>query len=156
MEQFFQDLLQRFDALHGEIKKSIHGLSTEALDWVPAGETNSINVLVTHLAAAEKFWAVDIPLGKASDRERPKEFLVSGLQESELIQILDSSFEELNLAFEKMMVADLSQIRHSKPHQMDVSAGWAILHALEHTAIHVGHIQLTKQFLERASQEDQG
>jgi len=156
VEQLFQDLLERFDALHAEIKQSIHGLSTEALDWTPTGDTNSINVLVTHLAAAEKFWAVDIPLGKDSDRERPKEFLVSGLQESELIQILDTTLEELVFAFEKMTVAGLGQIRHSEPHQKDMTAGWAILHALEHTAIHVGHIQLTVQFLERASQDDLG
>jgi len=153
MKPFFHDLLNRFDALHGEIKQSIHGLSMEALDWVPAGETNSINVLVTHLAAAEKFWAVDIALGKDSDRERPKEFLVSGLQEAELIQILDSTLEELKIAFEKLTVSDLEQMRHSKPHQMDMSAGWAILHALEHTAIHVGHIQITVQLLERAAQD---
>ena len=145
MEQFFQDLLNRFEGLHEDVKKSIHGLSPEALDWVPAGETNSINVLVTHLAAAEKFWAVDIALGKDSDRQRPKEFLVSGLQEPELIQILDSTLEVLKLGLEMMTIADLEQMRHSKTHQMDVSAGWAILHALEHTAIHVGHIQLTVQ-----------
>jgi hypothetical protein len=138
MEPFFHDLLNRFDALHEDIKKSIHGLSPEALDWMPAGETNSINVLVTHLAAAEKFWAVDIPLGKDSDRERPKEFLVSGLQD----------------AFEKMTVADLEQMRHSKQHQKDMTAGWAILHALEHTAIHVGQIQLTVQILERTTQDE--
>ncbi|HSG25108.1 MAG TPA: DinB family protein [Anaerolineales bacterium] len=154
MEPFFHDLLNRFDALHEDIKKSIHGLSPEALDWMPAGETNSINVLVTHLAAAEKFWAVDIPLGKDSDRERPKEFLVSGLQESELIQILDTTLEELVFAFEKMTVADLEQMRHSKQHQKDMTAGWAILHALEHTAIHVGQIQLTVQILERTTQDE--
>lgn len=154
MEPLFRDLLNRFDALHGEIKKSIHGLNTKALDWVPAGETNSINVLVTHLAAAEKFWAVDIPQGRDSHRERPKEFLVRGLQESDLIQILDTTLEEINSAFEKMAVADLEQMRHSKQHQMDMSAGWAILHALEHTAIHVGHIQLTVQFLERAARDE--
>ena len=149
MEQFFHDLLNRFDALHEDVKKSIHGLSTEALDWVPAGETNSINVLVTHLAAAEKFWAVDIALGKDSDRERPKEFLVSGLEETELIQILDSTLKVLKSAFEKMTIAELEQMRHSKTHDMDVSAAWAILHALEHTAIHVGHIQITVQLIDR-------
>ena len=145
METFFRDVLNRFEALHGEAKQAISGLSVDALDWTPSGETNSINVLVTHLAAAELFWAVDIALGKDSDRERPKEFLVRGLREQDLIETLDSAMQALELAFQGLKLTDLKQIRHSKQHQMDVSASWAILHALEHTAIHVGHIQLTVQ-----------
>lgn len=145
METFFRDVLNRFGTLHEDVKHAISGLSVDALDWTPSGETNSINVLVTHLAAAEKFWAVDIALGKDSDRERPKEFLVRGLSEQDLIETLDSAMQTLELAFEGLKLTDLEQIRHSKQHQMDVSAGWAVLHALEHTAIHVGHIQLTVQ-----------
>lgn len=151
MEPLFEDLTNRFDALHEEVKKAIRGLDRQALDWIPTGETNSINVLVTHLAAAEKFWAVDVALGKDSDRERPQEFLVSGLLEEDLIKTLDSSLEMIMAAFETMTISDLEQFRHSRQHQMDVTAGWAIFHALEHTAIHVGHIQLTVQLADRDS-----
>lgn len=148
MEQFFFDCQERFTDLHNEIKKAITGLSVEALDWVPAGNTNSINVLVTHLAAAEQYWGVTVPLGKASDRVREEEFEAAGMTEPGLVQLLDESLEIVRAGFEEMTLADLEVIRHAEKQNMDVTAGWAILHALEHTAQHVGHIQMTVQLWE--------
>ena len=147
MEFFYAECLDRFTALHNEIKKSIKGLDPEALDWVPAGETNSINVLVVHLASAEKFWAAEIALGLTSDRNRPEEFKTAGLSEEALVSVLDDTLVELETAFRQLKLFDLDKIRHSAQHKLDVTTAWAILHALEHTAQHVGHIQLTVQLL---------
>ena len=145
MERFYEECLDRFRALHDGIKKAIEVLEEDALDWVPAGETNSINVLVVHLAAAEKFWAAEIALGKASDRNRPEEFEVKGLTKEDLFTRLDETLDEIKSAFWQLKLFDLDIVRHSAQHNMDVTTAWAILHALEHTAIHVGHIQLTAQ-----------
>jgi hypothetical protein len=35
--------------------------------------------------------------------------------------------------------------------QEGVTATWAILHALEHVAIHAGHMEITRQFWQRES-----
>ncbi|MGD2028271.1 MAG: DinB family protein [Anaerolineales bacterium] len=148
MEQFYVDCYERFSALHREIKKSIEGLSVEALDWVPAGNTNSINVLVVHLTGAERFWAVDVPTGQSSDRVREEEFEVQGLTGHDLITILDETLADLQAAFDQLTLSDLVQMRQPVGRDMNVTAGWAILHALEHTAQHVGHIQLTVQLWE--------
>jgi uncharacterized damage-inducible protein DinB len=134
--------------MHKEIKKAIAGLSVEALDWVPAGNTNSINVLVTHLAAAEQYWGADVPLGRESDRVREEEFEAGGMSESELVQLLDDTLEIVRAGFEDLTLSDLEVVRHAKKQNMDITAGWAILHALEHTAQHLGHIQMTVQLWE--------
>lgn len=148
MEQFYADCYDRFTEQHNEIKKAIQGLSEEALDWIPAGNTNSITVLVTHLTKAEKFWAADIATGGVSDRVRAEEFKAAGLNEHQLNSILDETLHALQEAFERLTMGDLQTMRHSTQHDMDVTTGWAILHALEHTAQHVGHIQLTVQLWE--------
>jgi uncharacterized damage-inducible protein DinB len=148
MELFFADCYDRFSFLHNEVKKSIEGLSVEALDWVPAGNTNSINVLVTHLCAAERFWAADIATGSASNRVREEEFQVGGYHEIDLVSMLDETLRALNDAFETLTIGSLQTMRRSPQHDMDITAGWAILHALEHSALHVGHIQLTVQLWE--------
>ena len=148
MEQFYVDCYEHFSALHRDIKKSIESLSVEALDWVPAGNTNPINVLVIHLTEAERFWAVDVPTGQPSDRVREKEFEVQGLTEHDLITRLDESLADLQTAFDELTLDDLEQMRQPAGRDMNVTAGWAILHALEHTALHVGHIQLTVQLWE--------
>jgi len=145
MENFFDDCLERFQSLHNEIKIILNDLPGKALDWQPADETNSISVLVTHLAAAEKFWAVDVALGRKSDRVRSEEFNVGQASKDELIARLDGTMDELKSAFSKMTLKDLNQMRYSQPHQLQVRTAWAVLHALEHSAIHTGHIQLTAQ-----------
>jgi hypothetical protein len=145
MERFYEECLDRFSALHEGIKKAIDVLDGDALDWVPAGETNSINILVVHLTAAEKFWAAEIALGKTSDRRRLDEFEVKGLTKADLFTRLDETLEDLKSAFWQLKLFDLDKVRHSAQHNLDVTTAWAILHALEHTAIHVGHIQLTAQ-----------
>jgi uncharacterized damage-inducible protein DinB len=148
MEQYYADCYDRFTDLHKQILVAIEGLDVEALDWVPAGNTNSINVLVTHLCAAERFWAADIATGRSSDRIRENEFKVSGLGNHDLVQLLDDTRQTLQDAFEQLALHDLHTIRHSAQHDMHVTTGWAILHALEHTATHLGHIQLTVQLWE--------
>lgn len=147
METFYAECLERFTALHNEIKKSLDGLDTEALDWTPVGDTNSINVLVVHLTAAEEFWAAVIPLGSTSDRNRPDEFEAKGLTAGQLTARLDDALAKIESAFGQLTVADLDKMCHSAQHNLDVTAAWAILHALEHTAQHVGHIQLTAQLV---------
>lgn len=146
MDQFYIDCLNRFAALHNEIKKSIQGLSIEALDWVPAEDANSIGVLVTHLAAAERYWAVDAALGLPSTRVRPEEFLVKQLSEVDLNSKLDSTLEEIASAFQDLEKADLGIMRQVEQRGDEFTSGWAILHALEHTALHLGHLQLTAQW----------
>ena len=148
MELFYADCYNRFTEMHKEIKKAIEGLGPEALDWIPARNTNSINVVVTHLTESEKFWAADIATGQTSDRVRDEEFEAANLSEAQLVSMLDETLQTLREAFERLSLGDLHTMRHSAQNDMDITTGWAILHALEHTAQHVGHIQLTVQLWE--------
>lgn len=148
MEQYFADCYEHFSSLHKEIKKSISGLSVEALDWVPAGNTNSINVLVVHLTEAEKFWAVSVAGNQPSDRVRDEEFEAQGLSEHELVERLDETLSAIQHAFESFTFQELQDLRTSEERDMTVTMGWAILHALEHSAMHIGHIQMTVQLWE--------
>lgn len=148
MEQYFFDCYERFSNVHKEIKNSIAGLSVEALDWVPAGNTNSISVLVVHLLEAEEFWAVSVAGNQPSSRVRDEEFAVSELSEHDLVVKLDETLNEIQTAFESYSFNDLQQLRTPEERDMTVTMGWAILHALEHSALHLGHIQITVQLWE--------
>ena len=106
---------------------------------------NSINVLVTHLCGAERYWIGEVAIGDPSDRVRDEEFLVSGLKVDDLVERINAATQYARSALEKLSLEDLpiekSRLRDGRP----VSVGWALLHALEHTAIHLGHIQITRQ-----------
>jgi uncharacterized damage-inducible protein DinB len=149
MQPLFQDFLHRLTDLHQDILDAIHGLPVEALDWTPIQqsntEMNSINVLVTHICGSERYWIGEIACGDDSQRVRAEEFKVSGLSSSDLSAKIIAATNYAESALQKLNIDDLpvvkSQTRDGKP----VTVGWALLHALEHAAVHLGHIQITRQ-----------
>jgi uncharacterized damage-inducible protein DinB len=148
MDQIFIDYLDLFAQLHANCKDLISGLPQQSLDWRPGEDMNSLCVLVTHLTGAERYWVGDVAMGEPSGRNRDDEFLAKEMSAEKLIKKLDDSLAYIQAAFERLMVDDLSKTRVSPRDGREFSIGWAISHALEHTALHVGHIQITRQLLE--------
>jgi uncharacterized damage-inducible protein DinB len=144
MSIFYNDLMDRLSELHAEIGKSLDGLSSDALDWVPGPEMNSITVLVAHLTGAEKYW-IGVAINEPPDRDRAVEFLTKGLGLEELKARVASTEDFARYALTSLSIKDLETLRHSPRNDKTFSVGWCLAHALEHSAIHTGHIQLTRQ-----------
>lgn len=51
---FYDNLNDRFRVLHSDTAKAMETLPVGALDWTPAPEMNSINVLAVHLTGSER------------------------------------------------------------------------------------------------------
>lgn len=149
MNPFFEELLNRFLELHAEILDGIKGLPQEALDWHPGAEMNSIGVLIAHIAGAERYLIGDVVLEDPSHRDRPAEFLTKGLNGPELSRRLKESEDYLKQAFETLELDDLDKTRRFPRDGRQVKVSWSLLHALEHTANHLGHIQLVLQLWEQ-------
>lgn len=149
MHLFFQDYLQRLTDLHQDILHAIEGLPPEALDWTPiqqaTGEMNAINVLVTHICGAERYWIGDIACGDDSNRVRAEEFQVSGMDAGILTAKINNATHYAQSALENLTIDDLAKDGTSHHDRRVFTVGWALLHALEHTATHLGHIQITRQ-----------
>jgi len=145
MIPLFENYLDCLTALHNDIKNAIEGLPSEALDWIPAPGMNSINVLATHLTGAERYLIGDLVAGAPSGRDRQAEFRASGFSIEELRQKLDASLANIRAELGVMEISALETERYSSIHDRTYRAGWALLHALGHTAVHLGHIQLTRQ-----------
>lgn len=153
MDKFFRDYMDRLEELHREISTSIKDLSEEALDWVPGRRMNSMAVLVVHLVGAERYWIGDVAGGDQSGRVRSEEFQVRGLSNTELSERLLQSEAFTRGILERLRVEDLSKPRTSPRDERSFTIGWVLLHALEHTAIHLGHIQIARQMWEQLKQE---
>jgi uncharacterized damage-inducible protein DinB len=145
MIPFYTEVLNRLHELHNEIEKAIEGLPPQALDWKPVPAMNSICVLIVHLSGAERFLVGDIVKGEASQRDRPAEFMASGWDAAALVQRLKDSEAYFKSVLESMSLADLDGMRRHPRDGSQVSASWAILHALEHSAMHTGQIQDLRQ-----------
>jgi phage terminase large subunit-like protein len=147
MEPLFEDFILNLQELHDEAQRLLAGLPQPALDWTPAVEINSLAVLAVHLCGAERYWVGEVVGGEPFVRDRPAEFRAQGLTADELTRGLEYSLTNVRGVLEKLTSADLERL-HLTRDGRQVRAGWVLGHVLKHTAIHLGHMQLMRQWWE--------
>jgi uncharacterized damage-inducible protein DinB len=152
MRKFYEALLDQFRELHAGIYKALETLPAEALDWVPGPEMNSLSVLVVHLAGAERYWVGDVVQGVPSFRNRDAEFQARGMDAAALKGRIEKLDEYETAVFEALRLRDLDAWRVSPRDGRKVTVAMGLLHALKHTAVHVGHIEvLVQQWKQRGA-----
>lgn len=150
MQPFFADYLNLLQERHHEILEALEGIPSEALDWKPGPDMNSIGVLVFHLTGAERYWIGDVAAQEPSGRDRDAEFRVRDVGADILKKRLADNLEYARNAMNRFTIQDLEAERASARDGRSFTTGWALLHALEHTTLHLGQIQLTRQLWEQS------
>ena len=145
MQTFFKDYLDILQACHTDILKALDGLPSAALDWTSGPEMNSISVMVFHLTGAERYWIGDVAAQEPSDRDRDSEFKVHDVGMDAVRKRLDDSLAYARRILTKLTLQDLGASRISPRDGREFTVAWALLHALEHATLHLGHIQITRQ-----------
>jgi len=149
MELFFRDYFDHLQKLHGEIELVLQDLPQGALDWKPGEGMNSLGVLAFHVAGAERFWLGDVVSGESSNRNREAEFYTQGVNAAELKERLSASLVFSRIVLEDLRLNDLHELRVSPRDGRQFNVGWVLNHALEHIAIHLGQMQITRWFWEQ-------
>lgn len=152
MEQLFQDLLQRFETIHKTIETTIVDLPAEAFDWNPGPDMNSIAVLLVHTAGSLRYWAGDVAGDLPSGRVRAEEFEAFDVPAVEMLGRLNAAFDTTRQVLGRLDLSSLAEARTVGTLNEERTVGWALLHALEHTALHTGHIQMTRQLWDQRGQ----
>jgi len=139
--------LERMEDLRGQVRQLIVDLPPKALNWRPIDDddhtTNTLAVLTAHSAGAEHFWIAEVVGGFPATRDRAAEFAVEVQDTAELVQILDQVGAETRQVFSVPGLIDLDGSRQTRGRSVPVR--WCILHVIDHTALHLGHMQLTYQ-----------
>jgi uncharacterized damage-inducible protein DinB len=146
MEPFFADifgLLRQWRLILADI---VDELPSTALDWSPAPEVNSPCVLVVHLCGAERYWIGEVVGGDPAGRDRDAEFRARGLDAAALKALLESTLAHAQGVLATLTLGDLEDSRVSPRDGREVTVGWALAHALEHTALHTGELQITRRW----------
>lgn len=151
MQKFFEDYLKNLKELHDEVRSAFEGLPGSALDWTPYPGFNSITVLAVHIAGAERYWISDVVAGIDSNRDREAEFLSHGIDPDELAERLSDSWAFVRSVLSGFTQEDLDAVRISPRDGKEITVSWALGHVLKHTALHVGHLQVTRQLWQEQS-----
>ncbi len=140
--------LERIEDLRGQVSGLVAELPAEALNWRPIeGEddhaTNSLAVLVAHSTGAEHFWIAEVVGGRPATRHREAEFAKVATSSAEIIQLLGKTALETRDVFSNLKDTDLNDTRQTGGRTVPVR--WCMLHVIDHTALHLGHMQITRQ-----------
>lgn len=141
-------ILQRIEDLRAQVSSLIADLPVAALDWLPVDPVeghaaNSLAVLVAHIAGAERFWIGQVVGGGPETRDRAAEFATKGASASELLHRLEAAGTETRAVLSSLRQDDLDGTRDLEGRVVPVR--WALLHVIDHTSLHLGHMQITYQ-----------
>jgi uncharacterized damage-inducible protein DinB len=142
---FFSEFLSILQNFHNDFGVTIANLPQEAIDWVPGQEMNSLCVLIVHTTGATRFWVGDVAMRESSNRNRAAEFEAKGWDEAALEKRLDDTLAYTRGVLERLTLEDLDKPCSDPRDGSQTTVGWALMHALEHTALHLGHAQITRQ-----------
>lgn len=143
-----ENYLSRLDDLRGQMIALLRDLPAEALNWRPIAEsndhaTNSLAVLAVHSAGAEHFWVAEVIGGYPATRQRASEFVVVAESAEEITHILEKTAAETRSVLSALSQTDLGESRRVEGREIPIR--WCLLHVIDHTSLHLGHMQITYQ-----------
>lgn len=137
--------------------RQLEGLPPDDLnDWRPRDDLEDINTfyaLATHLVGSGEHWVLHAAGGRAFDRDRPAEFLARGTLD-DLRARYDRWLAGCGEVLAALTAADLARDSHlPEQHEQWRTIADCLVHAVEHSATHVGHLHIQRQLWD-AEQEN--
>ena len=122
-----------------KVERCLDALTDEDLWWRSGEESNSIGNLLLHLDGSTRMWVISGAGGAPDRRDRQSEFDArEGVSRAELLARLRATVAEADEVLARVAHDTLLEQRHIGDY--DVTVLGAILHAVEHFAMHAGQI----------------
>jgi uncharacterized damage-inducible protein DinB len=138
-----------------DIHAALKGLTNAQLNQRPdVPGANSAYVIATHVLGNIRAWVLGIACGQPLRRDRPAEFASSGTYE-ELGKAACALSGEISEALEALDPSTLddrfvpSQELWGEGEPDEISRREALAHVLEHAAMHLGQVHLTRDLVSR-------
>jgi hypothetical protein len=124
------------------IRGALAGADAGMLNRRPAGDdSNPAAVIVVHALSSARYWLHVATGATPPPRDRDAEFRTTVDGVDELLRFVDEMGSDINAVLDEADAFDPGAHRDVE----DVTAAWALVHAVEHLGEHVGHLGLTRQ-----------
>ena len=133
-----------FERIYSLLEQAIEGLENTELNWRPSPSSNTIGILLKHIAVAEVVLVHEVTGGQEKPPDRPDEFEMDHFQ----IEALREELAHVQ-ATTKQILAELpeEEMTEARPifartlgREVQINVHWALMHAIEHAAQHIGQI----------------
>jgi uncharacterized damage-inducible protein DinB len=136
--------------LRASAARKLDGLTPKQLRWKPAPEANSIGGIVQHLAYGERWWfrivfaGEDLPLDFKEDGGRPTFEVGSDATADSIRAFYAEECRLADAAIERARLDDWSRTDLGRR----ATLRWILTHAVEETARHAGHLDITRELID--------
>lgn len=122
-----------------KLERCLDTLDEDDVWWRPNDASNSIGNLMLHLDGSTRAWVLRVAGGRQVVRDRDAEFSDRGpIAKAALLARLRATLAEVDEVLSALTEQTLLERRDSP--QGEVTVLWAVLHAVEHFAMHTGQI----------------
>ncbi len=151
MEPEAQAYVDTFHNLWEQARAAIKDLPPQALNWTPlAKDTNSAAIMVAHMCGSNAMHVYQALTGVDVRRQRDAEFQASAQSAADLVAMTERSEAQCREALESTTARALGEAV-ALPGRDPTPRRAVVLRTVGHMALHVGHLQLTRQLWEARS-----
>jgi uncharacterized damage-inducible protein DinB len=109
--------------------------------------TNAVAALIVHCCGVAEFWLGHVALGRPSDRDRASEFSTTATV-ADLHALVDATLATAAADLGRIEAGEGTDLGgRSSLHDGDVTDAAVVLHVLEETFQHLGHMELAADVL---------
>jgi len=144
MDPLIADHWKTIEGLHLDIFEIVEPLSDDEINWRHPALSNTIGILLRHISGSECHWIAEVVGGRPIERVRDAEFEHEYLRKAPQVEALRGALSLVKEVLEQTTPDDLRQVVSGEWRRKPYSytKGWALLHSVQHTAYHLGQIQL--------------
>ncbi|MGH2453483.1 MAG: DinB family protein [bacterium] len=130
--------------LRGQLFKVVEPLEDADINRSYPGLSNTIGILLRHMAGSEDYWIGGVAGGGSVARNRDLEFGHESLKKADLLAALHKTRAATEKVLAGMRSEDLRGVVKGQRGRgvVETTKGFAILHATQHLAYHLGQIRL--------------
>jgi uncharacterized damage-inducible protein DinB len=130
--------------VRAQLFKEVEILEDADLNRTFPGLQNTIGILLRHMAGSERYWISGVAGGGSLDRDREAEFVREPLAKGALLNNLRATQAATEGVLSRL---GSDELRGSVEVQgargtWKATRAWAILHAIQHLAYHLGQVRL--------------
>lgn len=128
----------------------LEGLDHDQLRWEPAPTANSLGGIVVHLGYAERFWVRAVFAGETmdmswtQDRFAPTFVVPNGWSVDDVVAFYRAESAAADAILDGAASLDLPSKGEIRP----TTLRWVVMHLIEETARHVGHMDITRELID--------
>ena len=124
----------------------LDGLDDDQLRWQPAATANSLGAIALHLGYAERLWLRVIFAGEQMDRSwREHMFeLPPAWSVADVVAFYRAESAAADRVLDGAASFDLPSAGDIRP----TTLRWVVMHLIEETARHVGHMDITRELVD--------